>query len=59
MSKQLKLTRPPLDETKKAFLEWKRLEKIQDNGRINSQKQLNSEKKKKHPIKFNITAIVS
>jgi hypothetical protein len=46
MSKQLKLTRPPLDETKKAFLEWKRLEKIQDNGRINSQKQLNAEKRK-------------
>ena len=42
----MKLTRTPLDETQKAFLEWKRLEKIEEKGRINSQKQLQAEKGK-------------
>ena len=46
MSKKMKLTRTPLDETQKAFLEWKRLEKIEEKGRINSQKQLQAEKGK-------------
>eukprot|EP00944_MAST-04C_sp_MAST-4C-sp1_P007211 g7211.t1 len=42
----LKLTRAPRDETEKALLEWKRLDKIVEKGRENSKKQLDAEKNK-------------